>query len=167
MPAIQPARLKKQVALLAVKFHQPDLFVRELHALLHHYSDHTHRSGQAGLPSPLIGSYNTPPPVMRQIWLALTPLVNSHPAEVILLCDALWAEPLNGTALERQLSFGKPVQAADHTQQSTFPGAVGPDQGNNFARFHVQANASQHLYRTVVSGDIDHSQHRSYFPLPR
>jgi len=93
MPAIQPARLKKQVSDLAAKFDQPEQFVRELHALLHHYTDHTHRAGQTGEPSPLMDSYNTPAPVMRQVWLALAPLIKSKPQALLPLCDALWVEP--------------------------------------------------------------------------
>jgi hypothetical protein len=92
MPAIQPARLKKQTSELAAKFRQPALFVRELHALLNLYSDHTHRAGQAGEPFPLLGSYNTPPPVMRQVWHDLTPMIRQYPEDVLPLCDALWAE---------------------------------------------------------------------------
>ena len=93
MPAIRPAQLKKQVSALAGKFSQPSLFVRELHTLLDLYSDHTHRPGQSGEPSPLMGAYNTPAPVIRQVWHALTPLIQSQPVEVLPLCDALWAEP--------------------------------------------------------------------------
>ena len=93
MPAIQPARLKKQASNLAAKFDQPTLFLRELHALLDQYTDYTHRSGQAGEPSPLMGSYNTPPPVMRQVWYELTRMTKTHPANILPLCDALWAEP--------------------------------------------------------------------------
>lgn len=92
MPAIQPARLKKQTSELAVKFKQPALFVRELHDLLNLYTDHTHRASQAGEPSPLIGSYNAPLPVMRQVWRDLTPMIRKYPDEVLPLCDALWAE---------------------------------------------------------------------------
>jgi hypothetical protein len=92
MPAIQPARLKRQASELASKFTQPALFVRELHALLYRYSDHTHRSGQANIPSSLRESYNTPLPVMRQVWQELKPWIKSHPAGVLPLCDALWAE---------------------------------------------------------------------------
>jgi hypothetical protein len=92
MPAIQPARLKKQVSDLAGKFNQPALFVRELHALLDLYTDHTHRSGQSGKPSPLIATYRAPPPVMRQVWHELIPLIKQQPADIIPLCDALWTE---------------------------------------------------------------------------
>ena len=93
MPAIQPARLKNQASDLAAKFNQPAIFVRELHALLDKYTDHTHRSGQAGEPSPLLGSYNAPSPVMRQVWYELARMIKLHPANILPLCDALWAEP--------------------------------------------------------------------------
>ena len=92
MPAIQPARLKKQVSDLAGKFNQPALFVRDLHALLDLYTDHTHRSGQSGEPLSLIATYRAPPPVMRQVWHELIPLIKQQPANVIPLCDALWTE---------------------------------------------------------------------------
>lgn len=93
MPAIQPAKLKQQVAELISKYDQPALFVRELHHLLDYYSDHTQRPGQAGLPSTLMVSYNTPPPVMRQVWHELSRQGKSHPNQMLHLCDALWAEP--------------------------------------------------------------------------
>ena len=88
MPAIQPARLKKQVSNLAGEFNQPALFVRDLHALLDLYTDHTHRPGQSGEPPPLIASYKTPPPVMRQVWHELMPRIKQQPADVLPLCDA-------------------------------------------------------------------------------
>ncbi len=92
MPAIQPTRLKKQVSALASKFNQPALFVRELRAILDLYTDHTQRPGQSGEPSPLIATYKVPPPVMRQVWHEILPLAKKHPADVLPLCDALWAE---------------------------------------------------------------------------
>jgi len=93
MPAIQPARLRKQASELAGKFNQPELFVRDLHSLLDFYTDYTHHSGQAGEPSPLIATYNTPPQVIGQVWRELMPLIKRQPADVLPLCDVLWAEP--------------------------------------------------------------------------
>lgn len=93
MPAIQPARLKKQVSDLVNHFHQPGVFVRELHALLEFYSDHTHHKTHVNQPSPLVKAYNAPLPVMRQVWLELNPLIKQYPAEVLPLYDALWIEP--------------------------------------------------------------------------
>jgi hypothetical protein len=92
MPAIQPARLTQQVADLVALYDQPDAFVHQLHALLDLYSDHTQRAGQAGIPSPLMASYTTPPPVMRQVWHELNKIVRPHPNEALHLSDALWAE---------------------------------------------------------------------------
>ena len=93
MPAIRPALLKKQASDLAAEFDQPAIFVRDLHLLLDQYTDHTHRSGQAGEPFPLSGAYNSPPPVMRQVWVELTQQAKLNPEYLLPLCDALWAEP--------------------------------------------------------------------------
>ena len=104
MPAIQPARLKRQSAALADKFTQPNVFVRQLRDLLSHYADRTHRAGQSGEPPALAGSYNLPLPVMRQIWRDLQPQINLHPEATLALCDALWAEPnLNSRLLAARL----------------------------------------------------------------
>ena len=93
MPAIQPARLRKQASDLAGKFDQPALFVRDLHSLLDLYTDHTHRPGLSGEPSPLIAMYKTPPQVIGQVWRELLPLIHRQPTSTLFLCDALWAEP--------------------------------------------------------------------------
>jgi hypothetical protein len=93
MPAIQPARLKKQAAELANSFNQPAVFIRGLRTLLDLYTDHTHRSGQAGEPSPLMAAYNAPPPVMRQVWFELNRVLKPQPEAIYPLCDALWAQP--------------------------------------------------------------------------
>jgi len=121
MPAIQPARLKKQTSELAAKFQQPALFVRELHALLNLYTDHTHRAGQAGEPFPLLGSYNTPTPVMRQVWNDLTPMIRQFPEDILPLCDALWAESyydlkLLSSRLLGQVPVNPPDQVIDRLQ---------------------------------------------------
>ncbi len=92
MPAIKPALLKKQAVDRAALYGQPAAFVRELHSLLDRYTDYTHRSGEAGEPFPLMGAYNTPPPVMRQVWVELTRKIKAHPEYILPLCDALWAE---------------------------------------------------------------------------
>jgi len=93
MPAIRPALLKKQATDLAARSGQPEAFVRELHALLGRYSDYTHHSGQAGIPFPLLSAYNTPPPVMQQVWVELSRQTRQQPKSLLPLCDALWKEP--------------------------------------------------------------------------
>jgi len=99
MPAIQPVRLKTQSARLAEHFSDPRAFSRHLTLLLEEYADHTHRPGQAGEPSPLLPSFNTPPPVLRQVWLAILPVISLYPQAALNLCDALWTHP----ALEHRL----------------------------------------------------------------
>src|SRR4030043_489754 len=92
MPAISPAKLKLQTARLAEQYTQPGVFVRELHALLKIYADHSHRPGQSGTPSALIESYNVHPPVLRQINLSMKQIVERDPSGTLELCDALWGE---------------------------------------------------------------------------
>ena len=103
MPAIQPARMKIQVALLGEKSRQPEAFVRELHRLLDFYADRTHRPGQFGEPPPLLATYKTPLPVMRQIEREIATLAADPPSAggpstagsfstAFNLVDALWAE---------------------------------------------------------------------------
>jgi len=93
MPAIHPARLKKQVAQLVNNFEQPDGFVRSLHQLMSYYAERIQRPGQSGEPTPLITAYKVRRPVLRQIQGALAPLAESKPEAAITLCDALWEEP--------------------------------------------------------------------------
>ena len=90
MPAIHPARLKKQVAQLVNNFEQPDGFVRSLHQLMSYYAERIQRPGQSGEPTPLITAYKVRRPVLRQIQGALAPLAKSKPEAAITLCDALW-----------------------------------------------------------------------------
>jgi hypothetical protein len=93
MPAIQPARLRQQAAMLVEHFDQPAAFVRSLHHLLEYYADRAHRPGQAGKPAALLSAYNVPSPVIRQVLLELTTWASETPAAALALCDALWAQP--------------------------------------------------------------------------
>ena len=93
MPAIQPARLRQQAALLAEYYDQPAAFVRSLQHLLDFYADRTHRSGQVGEPPPLLAAFNVKPPVLRQVLQELSPLVSYQPEQALDLCDALWDQP--------------------------------------------------------------------------
>ncbi len=93
MPAIQPVRLKTQAAQLAEKFTHPGEFTRGFTELMDFYADRTHRSGQAGESPPMLPAYNTPTPVLRQIWVELLPMIDTQPLEALELCDALWDQP--------------------------------------------------------------------------
>jgi hypothetical protein len=93
MPAIQPARMKIQVASLSEKMRQPEAFVRALHDLLDFYADRTYRPGQSGEPPPLLATYKPPAPVLRQIERETASFAASDPPATLVLIDALWAEP--------------------------------------------------------------------------
>lgn len=92
MPAIQPARLRQQAALLAQSFDQPVVFVRSLHHLLEFYADRARRPGQTGKPTPLISAYNVRPPVLSMLLQEWTPWVENNPSMAMSLCDTLWRE---------------------------------------------------------------------------
>lgn len=92
MPAIQPARLKQQAALLAQSFDQPVVFVRSLHHLLEFYADRARRPGQTGKPTPLISTYHVRPPVLSILLQEWTPWVENDPSMALSLCDTLWRE---------------------------------------------------------------------------
>ncbi|HSO27931.1 MAG TPA: DNA alkylation repair protein, partial [Anaerolineales bacterium] len=103
MPAVQPARLKQQAALLAQHFEDPPAFLRSLYHLLDFYADRTHRPGQSGEPPSLLQAYNVPAPVIRLLLQTLGPLAEENMAPALILCDTLWKEPY----LEaRQLAVG-------------------------------------------------------------
>lgn len=92
MPAIQPARLRQQAALLAQSFDQPLVFVRSLHHLLEFYADRARRPGQTGKPSPLMSAYNVRSPVLSVLLQEWTPLIENDTSLALSLCDALWRE---------------------------------------------------------------------------
>ncbi len=94
MPAISPARLKQQAALLSEHFNDPAAFVRSLHHLFEFYAERVKRPGQAGEPPPLLTAYKVRPPVLRLIVLELVPLVEEDPQAGLALCDALWEQPV-------------------------------------------------------------------------
>lgn len=94
MPAIQLARLRQQSAALAETFDNAPAFVRALHDLLEFYASRSHRPGQTGVPPPLMDAYNVPTPVLRQLINDLTPLARGDSGQTLVLCAALWKEPL-------------------------------------------------------------------------
>lgn len=91
MPAIQPVRLKRQIALLGDVFTQPEQFVRRLHELLDHYTDRTLRPGQNLVRLPRLPHYRIPAPVMRQLRVDLEQWSSqAGPESTLRLADALW-----------------------------------------------------------------------------
>jgi hypothetical protein len=92
MPAIYPARLRKQVAMIGEHFDQPAAFVRSLHHLLEFYADRAHRPGKSGEPAPLLDAYHVRRPVLREIVLGLSSQIKADPKASLALCDALWEQ---------------------------------------------------------------------------
>ena len=93
MPAINLPKLRQDCVRLAAEFEYPRRFIRQLDELLNYYANRSQRAGQTGKPRPLINSYNVPKPVVRQVLSEMIPLIASHPAAILNLCDALWEEP--------------------------------------------------------------------------
>jgi hypothetical protein len=92
VPAIQPFKLRQQIALLVEKFEDPPGFIRGVHDLLEFYADRAQRPGQAGIPSLLTPAYRVQGQVIKQIILELIPLVSDNPDQCLILCDSLWKE---------------------------------------------------------------------------
>lgn len=107
MPAIQPARLRIQVAELTQDFDKPEIFVRRLDDLFDFYADRTYRPGSSGESRPsLLRSYNVPPPVIRQVHQSLSPLAKSNPEEMLMVCQAIWQIPILEHRLLAAYLFG-------------------------------------------------------------
>ncbi len=94
MPAIDPARLRKQAAQVATHYHRPSVFLRELEAFFEFYADRTRRPGQVSTPPPLIPAHHIPAPALRQVIQALVRAAADAPQEALTLADTLWAEPI-------------------------------------------------------------------------
>jgi hypothetical protein len=104
MPAVQLARLKKEVDALLASFDQPLVFLERFDELLDRYADRAYRAGQSGAPKSLLRAYHAPPPVLRQIHLALAGRAADSPQQALALCAALWqAGSLEGRQLAVQL----------------------------------------------------------------
>jgi hypothetical protein len=90
VPAIQLARLKKQLEELRAAWAQPELFERRLINLLEAYADHSLRTGQAAEPATLLPAYNVPRLLIRQIVLGLDDLLAADPAYTLTIAERLW-----------------------------------------------------------------------------
>ncbi len=107
MPAVQLARLKRQVDELVEPFAQPQVFLRRLHDLLEFYADRTYRPGEGGARQPLLPTYRIPLPVMREIEGQCARLCELHPQAALGVVDALWADPYLETRMLGALLLGK------------------------------------------------------------
>jgi hypothetical protein len=92
MPAIQPARLKLQIANLVVKYQTPKVFLAELKDLFDIYSDRTKTTSTGKPRNSLNPSYNVPTQVTKQLERALKPLLTKDSENALALADILWEE---------------------------------------------------------------------------
>ncbi len=106
MPAIDLARLKKQVTHLADLFDQPTDFLREHREVLDFYVNRTLRS-QRVAPSSVLPTYRTPAVVLRQIETELGPIAEKKPIQALELADALWDEGWLETLLLAAFLLGR------------------------------------------------------------
>lgn len=90
MPAIQLARLKKQLQELRAVWSQPAQFVRRLIGLLEQYADYSLRTGQAAEPETLLPAYKVPGLLIQQIVLGLDDLLEAEPAYTLSIAEQLW-----------------------------------------------------------------------------
>ncbi len=90
MPAIQPARLKIQVANMVDKYTAPKDFLKELVAIYEFYADRTKRPGKGRPGFSLLQAYYIPRQVTRQIEALLKPVVQADPEAGFNLADAIW-----------------------------------------------------------------------------
>jgi hypothetical protein len=107
MPAIRPAILKQQSALLANEFGQPQEYLHSLHHLLDQYANRAFRSGQSGKPKPLLQAYDVPQPVLRQLLQDLEPKARQDPASALILSQGLWDEAFLETRMLAAGLLGK------------------------------------------------------------
>ena len=93
MPAIQPAKLKIQIAELIGIYHQPDKFLTQLTDFLELYSDRTRRQGVVVTSSSLLNSLGIPKPVLHNLHNNLINIAEENPETTLVICDSLWEKP--------------------------------------------------------------------------
>ncbi|HUF39151.1 MAG TPA: hypothetical protein VMN57_11550 [Anaerolineales bacterium] len=94
MPAVTPARLKREIAALFEVVADADAFERALDDLLDRYADRTYRPSQAGVPGSLLQAYHAARPVLRAVETGLEAFAADAPEDALTLADRLWEKPL-------------------------------------------------------------------------
>ena len=91
MPAFDLAELDQQISVLLRAFSRPTDFLSTLKALFERYGLPSHRTGISvkGVTEP---AYHVSELVLRQIEIALLPLIGENQGVVLRLADALWKD---------------------------------------------------------------------------
>lgn len=92
MPAVDLARLQKQLDDLAQLASTPAAFHQQLNDLLGFYANHAYRPGMEVQSQPLMPVYRLPPLVTRHLEARLVRLVKSESSQVMALADELWQD---------------------------------------------------------------------------
>ncbi|HFC08309.1 MAG TPA: hypothetical protein ENJ54_00400 [Chloroflexi bacterium] len=92
MPAVRWETLRQEAQALAAHAHAPAAFAETWGEVLRRYADRTFRPGQA-VGAPRLPSYHLPPAVLMGLWQGLRGHLESRPALVLPLAEALWARP--------------------------------------------------------------------------
>jgi len=92
MPAVRWETLRQEAQALAARAHEPAAFAEAWGEVLVRYADRTFRPGQA-VGAPRLPSYHLPPAVLMGLWQGLRGHLESRPALVLPLAEALWARP--------------------------------------------------------------------------
>ncbi len=106
MPAIDLARLRKQVSHLADRFDDPESFMRALRDVLDEYTNHTLRTAERTIPGSALPTYRTPQPVLKHLQRELTRLAQDKPLSALALADRLWQEGWLETSLLAAMLLG-------------------------------------------------------------
>lgn len=99
MPPINPNLLRAQATALIEKFHTAPACGVAVRRLLDDYADRAHRLSPRLQANEVSRAYKTPPPVVREIVLALTPPVRHAPSAGLTLAGVIW----QGGSLEERL----------------------------------------------------------------
>ena len=91
MPAIQIARLRKEIAELSRLIDSPETFIGRLTALLDSYANRTQRPGESGIRT-VIAAYHVPTPVLRHLQRELVAQSRETPELMLIILDRLWAQ---------------------------------------------------------------------------
>lgn len=93
MPAIQPAKLKIQIAGLVETFNDPPIFLFYLDDFLELYADRTLRQGLVVSTASLLNTLGIPRQVIHQLNKSLQVKANEFPRAALEICVKIWGKP--------------------------------------------------------------------------
>jgi len=114
MPAVDMARLQKQISELTWKFTRPAEFHAAVVDLFELYANRVYRPGKATPAARLMTVYHAPPLVLRQLEQSLAPYCRENPMAALAVIDSLWDdENLEPRFLAGSLLGQLPIQSVE------------------------------------------------------